>query len=132
MTSTYDEAMEWLSDEGLEVSSAYSEEESHYNIDFEIRSTNEDASCAFHFEYSSDGDYTTYRHIIINVQEDLKSAFIEELRVWYSGALELENTEAKCFQKSGELQDMFGKRKRNMASFSQAFNDLQLTILILG
>ena len=99
LTATYDEAMEWLSDEGLEVSSAYSEEESHYNIDFEIRSTNEDASCAFHFEYSADGDYTTYRHIIINVQEDLKSAFIEELKVWYSGALELESTEAKCFQK---------------------------------
>ncbi|MBK6950651.1 MAG: hypothetical protein IPH24_01030 [Crocinitomicaceae bacterium] len=91
LTSTYDEAMEWLSDEGLEVSSAYSEEESHYNIDFEIRSTNEDASCAFHFEYSSDGEYSTYRHIIINVQEDLKSAFIEELKVWYSGALELQN-----------------------------------------
>jgi hypothetical protein len=99
LTSTYDEAMEWLSDEGLEVSSAYSEEESHYNIDFEIRSTNEDASCAFHFEYSSDGEYSTYRHIIINVQEDLKSAFIEELKVWYSGALELQNIEAKCFQK---------------------------------
>jgi hypothetical protein len=99
LMSTYDEAMEWLSSEGIEPSTAYSEEESLYNVDFEIRSTNEDASCAFHFEYSADGDYSTYRHIIINVQEDLKSAFIEELKEWYIIELELESIEAKCYQK---------------------------------
>jgi hypothetical protein len=99
LIATYDEAMEWLSSEGVPTSTAYSEEESHYNIDFVILATEENASCSFHFEYSEDGDYSTYRHIIQNVDEDLKSAFMEELKVWYVRVLELESIEAKCYHK---------------------------------